>query len=72
MTSTESVHRSSGHGAPGASLYMSEAGVIPVRIQTYPKRRPSSRPKQSSGPSDQDPCYRDFFRSGDVPLTRSA
>jgi hypothetical protein len=58
-----------------ASTYMRAPGVPPVRIQTYPKRRPgfindtrlaslvSPRPVASIRPIADEPCYADFLVS---------
>jgi hypothetical protein len=53
------------------STYVRHAGVAPVKIGTYPKRRPAAVPAErhvvraasASRPSGADLCYADFFLS---------
>lgn len=55
------------------SLYLRAPGVEPVRIRTYPKRRPGfmndtrlawPASPTGSGSAEPEPCYSDFLAGG--------
>lgn len=63
--------RSTSHQSASTSTYVRHPGVAPVKIKSYPKRRPlavsAARPVVLSTPASRpvgtDFCYADFFLS---------